>query len=395
MAFLRKIPIVATAFNLSDFVSMFDTKRRRERFEQELSGYLGAKYLFTLNSGTSAFYLILKALSSLSPDKKEVILPAYTASSLVLAIQRLGLKVVLCDISLETFNLDITRAADLVSEGTLCVVAVHLFGLACDIDGLRLALREKNKNATIVEDCAQAMGTIVGNAQVGAKSDISLYSFNRGKNLSTCSGGAISTNNEIFADLIKKETAKLSTTSILSITKIIFEFALLYLVVKPFIYNMLYQLLNVFRGAKQPHDFSVSNYTDIQAAVGSSLLKRLESFSRRRFYNGEALYRALINKKGIKLARLLNSSRPAYNRFPILIQDPELKEKIRLEFQKESIDSSGMYEKPLHKIFDLGPKAGDLPNAEKFSGMLLTIPSHPLVGEDVLRQMKKIFEVNL
>jgi dTDP-4-amino-4,6-dideoxygalactose transaminase len=96
---------------------------------------LGVKYCFTANSGTTAFYIILNALKKLS-DKKEVLLPAYTAPSLILPIRKAGLNYRLVDISLDTFNMDVAKT--LASISTIHGRSfVHMFGIPMNIKSNR------------------------------------------------------------------------------------------------------------------------------------------------------------------------------------------------------------------------------------------------------------------
>ncbi len=391
----KRIPIVATDFSWGDFVSMFKAKSARQRLADELSRYLNSKHVFSLNSGTSSFYLILKALSRRYPSKKEVILPAYTAASLVLPVKKLGLKTLLCDISLATFDLDLDKLSNIVNENTLCVLAIHSFGLASDVEGIKKTAKRKSADVFIVEDCAQAFGSLINNRPVGAQGDISLYSFNRGKNISTACGGAISTNHDDLANILEDEVGLLKEEPLINKWGIIFELILLSFIVRPFIYNCLYPLLKTFRSARPPLDFQVKAYMDIQAAIALSLLKRLEYFSHKRYINGSSIYNFLKLRQDIILPKLLNFSKPAYNRFPILFKDSTLKERIKKELFKQGIDNSEMYERPLHFIFDLGYKEGEFPNAEYFAQGLLTLPTHPLLGKSGLKKIREIFENSL
>jgi len=109
---IRKISTTAVPIPISDVVRglfLWVARRRTiEEFEEKFSRYLGVKNAFLVNSGTTAFYLIIKAFSHFSP-RKEVILPAYTVPTLCLPIWKAGLKPVLVDVSLDTFNLDSSR----------------------------------------------------------------------------------------------------------------------------------------------------------------------------------------------------------------------------------------------------------------------------------------------
>ena len=149
--------------------------------------YGGSGVLFT-GSGTAAFYLALKAVAR-DTGADEVILPAYTARTLVYAVRKAGLRPVLCDISLEDFNIDIRQLQAMIGSRTLAVVAVHMFGIPVPgIAALKAALPQR---VCLIEDFCQAMGGAVAGRPVGPFGQLSFCSFNRGKNLPLFSVGLL------------------------------------------------------------------------------------------------------------------------------------------------------------------------------------------------------------
>ena len=111
---IRKIPLFTTPVSAKNlwcgFKTFFSNKYKVEKFGLALSDYFGSKYCFTISSGKAAFYVILRALHHFS-SKKEVHLPAHTDAGLILVIQSVGLKPILCIISLDPFNLDLDLLA--------------------------------------------------------------------------------------------------------------------------------------------------------------------------------------------------------------------------------------------------------------------------------------------
>jgi|GEM_PF-211697 len=434
----RKIPPVATPISARDlwsgFKTIFGSKSYIEEFESALSDYFGTKYCFTTSSGKTAFYVILKALRHFSA-KREVILPAYTDAGLVLVIQKVGLKPVLCDISSDTFNLDLNLLPQVVSNKTFCVVPVHMFGLACDITQIIADLRRFQPEADpplaeeptipgvadfslrlkgrelrrifVVEDGAQAQGTQIRgqgtgdrrqraeSRMVGTVGDVGFYSFNRGKNFPTYSGGFVVTNSQELAEAIGEELRLLPEPGIFSKYTSPVKLSLLALAVNPFIYKLLYKLISPFKSTTVPKDFTASLYTEFQAGAGLSLLRRLSDFSERRFHNGSALYEGLKGIDGIILPKILPNSKPAYNRLPLVFEDINLREKVYQKLLREGIEPSRMYPRPLHHVFDLGysQKKEPFPNAAYFADRLLTLPTHPFVDERDIETMINVIRV--
>jgi len=128
---VKKLPIINSCVSSAEILkALYRAPDRRSLtlFAETLTLAMPAKNVLLTNSGISAFYIILKALKNIS-GRSEVILPAYTAGSLIVAIRKAGLKPILCDISLEDFNLNENYLADTISSKTLAVVGVHMFGI--------------------------------------------------------------------------------------------------------------------------------------------------------------------------------------------------------------------------------------------------------------------------
>ncbi len=385
---LRKIPIAGSSLKIKDLLTALSWIKKGDlesRLYRKLSHLFFQKYFFFLNSGLSSFFVILGILRKLS-FKKKVILPAYTAPSLVVAIKKVGLFPVLCDINLENFNMDREFLFNLVSEDTLCVVGVHMFGIPEDnLEGLK----EKFPSIYIIEDCAQALGTKFKGNYVGNLGDISFFSFNRGKNLSTYCGGLIVTNDNILAERIDEKIKKLPRKSFENYT-LFFKNLFLSLAVRPLVYGLGYKFISRFKDTRPPKDVILGSYTDFQKVLLLLLLENIDKVSKKRYLNGIRLIEALTNFEGIVLPKISKDIQPAFNRLPILFKDLKKKERVQKELWKVGIETSSMYIKPLHHIFDLGYRKEEFPNACYFAQHLLTLPTHPLMSE---RQLDKIIEI--
>ncbi|MDD5681547.1 MAG: DegT/DnrJ/EryC1/StrS family aminotransferase, partial [Candidatus Omnitrophica bacterium] len=209
---LTILPIISSPITAGDVRNAFrhtGKKRAGEDFCAAFSAFMRLQHVYATNSGISSFYLILETLKELSPGK-EVVLPAYTAGSLVVAVKKAGLVPILCDISKEDAGLDIGSLAGAVSKNTLAVVGVHAFGIA--MKGIREIKRKLPEDVFFVEDCAQSFGTAVGEQLTGSYGDVSFFSFNRGKNMPLCGSGCIATNNKKIAAALELKIKNLGET---------------------------------------------------------------------------------------------------------------------------------------------------------------------------------------
>ncbi|MFH1641136.1 MAG: DegT/DnrJ/EryC1/StrS family aminotransferase [Candidatus Omnitrophota bacterium] len=373
---IRKLPIVASPIRIGDIFSL-SSLSRKELIEAILE-LAGTKYLYFTNSATSSFYVILEALKKLG-SKKEVVLPAYTASSLIYAVKKARLKPVLCDISLDDYNMDKGLLGETLSSDTLCIVCVHMFGIP-----QRGVLEKKDHPGIfVIEDCAQAMGTKVDDSRVGNLGDISFFSFNRGKNIPSYGGGCIATNHEEISRVLTVVLQEMGIPGkrVSADIAVAFKMLAFSAVVNPWIYGIFYPLISGFKEVPSPEDFKIADYSDFQSKIAYLLLQRIEDFSEKRYSNAMRLIEGLKDIEGILLPKIPKDCRPAFNRLPIVFRDSEKRQEAQKRLCKAGIESSRMYYKPLHHAFELGYGRDKFPNAVYFAEHLLTLPVHPLVKE--------------
>lgn len=164
-------------------------------FERAFAARHGVQHGLATTSCTTALHLGLAALGVAPGD--EVIVPAFTWVASANVVRHLGASPVLVDVSTDTFNIDVSRVAPAVTERTRAVMAVHLFGLCADIDGLRNALPE---HVAIVEDAACAVGATYDGRPAGGLGDVAGFSFHPRKVVTTGEGGMLTTNDGDLAE---------------------------------------------------------------------------------------------------------------------------------------------------------------------------------------------------
>ncbi|MFC1496717.1 DegT/DnrJ/EryC1/StrS family aminotransferase [Candidatus Margulisiibacteriota bacterium] len=360
------------------------------KFKAALAEYFHLKSVELSGSATAALFFICNALKK-ETDKSRVIIPAYTATSVVPPILQAGLKPVLCDISLLDFNLDLELLGDVVDDKTLAIVPTHLFGIPqYNIEKIKPAF----ENIFIIEDAAQAMGSKYDNISVGHFSDAVVFSFNRGKNLPTNGGGVIFTKAEKIAASLSVEIGKIEKPTVINKLLQPFKMTAVAAAMQPSIFAVLYPFISRFKDNTVRESFEITAFSDYQAGIGLSLLDKLAASSEKRYMNGSRYIQELEGVKSIILPQISDNAYPAFNRFPLLFKEPEDRLKIETELAKIGIDTSRMYLKPLHHIFDLGYKKEEFPNACFLAERLLTLPTHPLLQEaDLVRIIETFKEV--
>jgi len=390
---LAKIPIIDSSITCREILAGLKDIYNKEanlRFSAAISEFVRAKQVFLTGSGIAAFYIILKSLSAKS-KRKEVVLPAYTAGSLVIAVLKAGLIPVLCDISLEDFNFDRQGVFDLTGKNTLAVNCVHMFGIGIsDLLNVRQILSDE---VTLIEDCAQSFGSKVNGRQVGSFTEISFFSFNRGKNLPLYDGGCICLNSEkINNNLRSTYELLLDERDTFSTLSIIMKLFAISLATHPSIYGLGQPLISKFKETKPPKDFMIKRMSDLQAGFGLKLLEKADAISLSRNKNGSYLINCLKDIDGLILPRIAEGSAPAFNRLPLIFKSFGKRALAQVKLWEAGIESSRMYERPLHHMFNLGYSAKDFPKACYFAEGLLTLPVHPSMKESNLNMICEVIK---
>jgi dTDP-4-amino-4,6-dideoxygalactose transaminase len=172
-----------------------------EKFENEFARYIGVKKAISCASGTDALYIALKQLG-IGPDD-EILLPSHTALATVAAVKMTGAKPVYIDIKSNCYTIDPEKALLACSKKTKALIAVHIYGQSCDMKKLMQIARVKK--IKIIEDCAQAVGSLYKKKKLGSIGHVGCFSFFPTKNLGAIGdGGCIVTNNKKLANKMKR-----------------------------------------------------------------------------------------------------------------------------------------------------------------------------------------------
>ena len=307
--------------------------REVESFEKEFANYLGAKFCIGVNSGLDALTLAVRALNIGEGD--EVIVQSNTFIATVLAITENHATPIFVEPN-EFFNIDAEKIEAAISPKTKAIMVVHLDGQATNMEkSCRLA---EKYNLKIIEDCAQSHGAKFNGKMTGTFG-IGCFSFYPTKNLGAFGdGGAIVTDDEVFAEKIKMLRN----------------------------YGSKIKYLNELAGVN-------SRLDEIQAALLRIKLSHLDELNDER-KKIAARYLNEIKNPSITLPKIYEDSEHVWHQFVVRAEN-------RDEFQKY-LEQNGIktvihYPIPPH-LADcykyLNHLRGDFPIAEKFADEVLSLP---------------------
>jgi len=168
-----------------------------QEFERQVAQRIGVRHVVAVCNGTVALEIAMRALGL----SGEVIVPSFTFAATVHALQWLGLTPVFCDVHPRTHTLDHRRVEELITPRTTGIMAVHLWGHACDVDELS-AIANRHR-LRLLFDAAHALCCSYKGRMIGNFGQAEVLSFHATKVLNTFEGGAVVTNDDDLADRLR------------------------------------------------------------------------------------------------------------------------------------------------------------------------------------------------
>jgi dTDP-4-amino-4,6-dideoxygalactose transaminase len=300
-----------------------------KEFEESLSKYIGKKFGVATNSGTNALYLALRALDVKEGD--EVILPSYICGSVLNAVSYCRATPIVVDINEDDYNISFEQTKNKITEKTKAIILPHMFGNPVkDIEKF-LELR-----VPIIEDCAMSIGAEHNGKKIGNFGEISIFSFYATKMIASGVGGMVLTSDEKiysrFLDLMQYDNRE---------------------------------------NFDESYNYKMS---DLQAALGLSQLKKLDSFVRKRKEIASRYNHLLEN--GNSEFNLPKTGENIFFRYIIQCRDKETDIDTFIEqIRKRGVDVAKPIYKPLHNYLALPDR--DFPNTAKAYKTAISIPIYP------------------
>jgi dTDP-4-amino-4,6-dideoxygalactose transaminase len=311
-------------------------------FEKQFASYCGAKYAVGVASGTSALFLALKVCGVGRGD--EVITTSMSFNATAQAIVYTGATPVFTDVDPETLTIDVNDIVKKITSRTKVILPVHLYGIPAPMrEIMKIA---KTYGLMVVEDCAQAHGSLYHGKKMGTLGDLGAYSFMPAKNLGAYGdAGAIVTNNKQYADQLKK-------------------------------------LRNHGRTSKYVHDELgyAERMDNLQATVLLVKLPYLDVWNKRR--------QEIAHKYDVYLLPKVNTIKAppgTISNYYTYILRVSNRSRFMRRLSKSGIQTGIYYPFPLHlqPVFrNLGYTKGSLPVVEKYSGEIVAIPVHQYLSDE-------------
>jgi len=355
-----KIPLFKMYFDNSDIKAVTKVIARGnywaegpeiKGFEEGLSNYIGTKYALTFNSGTSALHAVLLAYGV---ENAEVIVPSFTFISTANSVVLANGKPIFAEIEDDSYGLDPESVNEKITKKTRAIIPVHYGGMPCK--GIK-AIKEiaKDNKLLLIEDAAESFGAAISGKKVGTFGDSAMLSFCQNKVIATGEGGAIVTDSKKIFQKLKLIRS----------------------------HGRFESKKNYF-ASSDDSDYIQNGYnyrmTSMIAALGISQLKKVKKIIKLRRNKAEYLNNKLSGLPELKTMCEEKNQFNVYQLYTLCLKNNKLREGLKEYLTKKGIMTK-IYFSPVHlKTFykkTFGTRKGDLPNTEKISQEVITLPMHP------------------
>ena len=345
-------------------------------FEKEFAEYIGVKHAISVGNGTDALVITLKSMGIGNGD--EVITTTFTFFATAEAISAVGATPIFVDVTKDSFNIDVTKIEEKITNKTKAIMPVHIFGQAADMDSINEIA--KKYNLLVVEDACQAIGGKYKGRNIGSLGDAACFSFFPTKNLGCAGdGGIIVTDNDdlaIIARALRMHGSGENGQKAFSLLKNVEEEVMVTDSTNDTVYNPL-KYYNYLIGYN-------SRLDAIQAAILRVKLKAIDKWNARRREIVE-LYNREFKELDLITPTCVNEVEHVYHMY---IMQSENREEVLAKLKERGVATGIYYPVPLHlqKVYkDLGYKEGDMPVSEYLSHRTFAIPVYPELTDVQIR----------
>jgi len=313
-------------------------------FETEFSEHFGlGRACVAVNSGTSGLHLGL--LSSGIKAGDEVIVPSFTFAATANSVALTGATPVFADIDPDSFCLSAAAVEAAVTDRTVGILPVHLYGHPADMTGL-MAVAEQH-SLQVFEDAAQAHGASLQGTPVGAFGTFGMFSLYPTKNMTSGEGGMVSVANDEIERMMR-----------------------------------LYRNQGMMRQYENEVVGFNARMTDIHAAIGRVQLTKVGAWTKRRQENAAFLS---ANLRGVTVPPVAEGAVHVYHQYTVRV--PQDRDGLAKALKAEHNVGSGMfYPVPNHRLKPFQADV-ELPETERAARECLSLPVHPSLSQADLERI--------
>ncbi|MHA3049940.1 DegT/DnrJ/EryC1/StrS family aminotransferase [Acinetobacter sp. ANC 4639] len=351
-------------------------------------------------SGTVALMVALKTLQSIHPKKNQVIIPAWTCPLVPLAIEKLGLTPIVCDLKKDHFDFDLNELALKTNANTLAIIATHIAGLVCDLAGIQHIADQHQ--TYVIEDAAQAMGAQYHHQSVGLFGDIGFFSLAFGKGLTSAEGGILFSKNPELQQKLHAACQDLPVLKDWELKRMIelVGYTFLY---RPSTLSLIYG--NSLRRALKNNDeitavgddfdqddIPVHRLGQWRSQVAASAISRLPEHWQKAQHQARSRIKRLKQLPHLQVFEEQTDSRSNFPFILLLTDRPELAQAILAKLWTQGLGVTKLFVRAIHQYPNLAHLNTPLPQAESFAQRCLSISNSAWLNDDEFEKIYNIIE---
>lgn len=322
------------------------------------------------------------------PRRVEVICPGYTCYSVPAAVERAGLVPRICDVNPATLSPDLDSLADVDFRRVLAIVSANLYGLPNALEEMETLARDHG--VFMLDDAAQALGARCRGRAAGNFGDVGLYSFDKGKNITTLQGGGLVADSGKLATALEAAMAGLRSVPPRGTLVALLKLPAYALLLRPWLYGVARRLTPGLGLTPYDTEYPIAPYSRILAGLATRQLERLGEINGTRIRNAARLGEELAGLPGLSVPTVLPGAEPVYTRFPVLV-DAHRRAALIASLEQAGIGATASYPQALVDVpkvtVRLARDQRPTPGAREVARRIVTLPTHGYSPPDLAQRI--------
>ena len=393
MAFVAPAGIALTVADLARGAVQSLSAGSIERLTGRLRLEGGRERAWLVSTGRAAMTVAFEAmkLAAGDPRRVEVIFPGYTCYSVPAAVERAGLVPRICDVDPTTLSPDLDSLSGVDLTRVLAIVSANLYGLPNALQDLEAFARRHG--LFLLDDAAQALGARYRGHPVGSFGDVGLFSFDKGKNITTLQGGVLVADPGALADALDLAMRQHLAASPSATLPTLLKLPAYALLLRPGFYGAVRRLPLGLGLTPWETDYPIAPFSRTLAGLATVQLERLAEINGTRVRNAARLSEALAGVPGVAAVRVLPGAEPVYPRYPLLVRAAARVELIAA-LEQAGIGATASYPSALIDVPEVARRLPEdqkpTPGACEVASRILTLPTHGYSPPDLASRVAAV-----
>lgn len=357
----------------------------------------GVRHCLTLSSGRAALTLIFRALKKLADDprRNEVIVPGYTCYSVAASAVLAGLRLRIVDINPRTLSYDRALLEGVDCSRVLAVVSANLYGLPNELDVIERFAR--SHGIYMVDDAAQALHATFKGRYAGTFGDVGIYSFDKGKNITSLQGGAIVTDDDAIAGALAEAIDELPEELPSTTAAAFLKLSAYTLLLRPWLYWIPAGIPALGLGRTvYTTDIPMHRSSIMATSLVLRLLARIDEITTARVQAATRIAKTLAGVDALRMVAPLSDSEPVYLRLPCLAADAGQRDRLIDTLVHAGIGATGSFPRALADLPEIAGyiavERDVMKGARDVAARIVTLPTIAYLRDIDIRRLAGILD---